>query len=230
MSSLKSKKDMPGPANYTLPSSIGCNNGDMTKRKYPCYSIGKRHTTIYQSVGPGPAIYHPGKCTRFGVDKKSAHIGARLKYLKEFETPAPNAYELPDILGEKRVPNAYQKRSPAYSFGNRYKHLATQEIPAPNTYVIPPTIGAKGQTVGFPKAPSYTMGDVVKEPARYLTPSPAEYFPQPHHNNRKIHMTIKPRIKDLKTFETPGPNTYNLQAHQPGPRSPAFTMRKRIEI
>lgn len=222
------KKNMPGPANYTLPPTIGCINADITKIKYPCYTIGSRQKTKYESFGPGPAIYHPEKCTRFGVDNKSAHVGVRLKHLTTFETPAPNAYELPEILGSKRVPNAYQKRAPAYEFGIKPKHLSTQETPPPNAYDIPPTIGAKGMQIGSRKAPRYTMGNVLRESPPFLTPSPAEYFPQ-QQNQGKIHMSIKSRINHLKTFETPAPNTYNLQMHRPGARSPAYSIRKRIE-
>lgn len=228
MTSGKKKKDMPGPANYTLPPTIGCMNADFTKIKYPCYTIGNRQPTKWETFGPGPAIYHPGKCTRFGVDERSTHVGTRLKELKTFETPAPNAYDLPEIIGERRVSNAYQKRTPAYVFGIKPKQLGIQQVPPPTAYDIPPTIGVTGMTVGFRAAPSYTMGNVLKTSPPFLTPSPAHYFPQPN-NDRKILPSIKPRIKNLKTFDTPGPNTYNLQAHQPGARSPAFSIRQRIE-
>lgn len=227
MTSKKQKMNMPGPANYTLPSAIGCMNADITKLKYPCYSIGNRQKSEYETFGPGPAIYHPDKCTRFGIDKKTAHIATRLDYLKTFETPAPNAYDLPEIIGKKRVTNAYQKRAPAFEFGIKPKLLGTHEVPPPNAYDVPATIGAKGTIVGFKTAPSYTMGNVLKEMPKFVTPSPAEYFPQPH--SRKIHMSIKPRVKELETFETPGPNTYNLQSHRPGARSPAYTIRTRVE-
>lgn len=227
-STKQSKKSWPGPANYTLPSTIGCVNADFTKHKYPCYTIGGRQTTKYESFGPGPAVYHPEKCTRFGVDKKQAHVGKRIKYLKSFETPAPNAYELPEIIGEKRVPNTYQKRAPAYQFGIKHKTLAGQEIPPPNAYDLPQMIGAKGPTIGFKTAPSYTMGNVLKTAQAFLTPSPAEYFPK-QNKHGKILMSIKPRLRNLKAFETPGPNTYNLQPYRPGARSPAYTIRRRIE-
>lgn len=219
---------MPGPANYTLPPTIGCINADITKRKFPCYSIGNRQKTEWKTFGPGPAIYHPGKCTRFGVDKRSPHVGIRLNTITGVATPAPNAYDLPEIIGEKRVPNAYQRRVPAYEFGIRTKQLATQEIPAPNIYDIESTIGSKHETVGYRKAPSYTMGNLVKPFKPFTTPSPAEYFPvvtNPH----KIHPSIKARIKDLRSYRTPAPNTYNLQPFKPGARSPAFTIRKKIE-
>lgn len=228
MAPRKKKKNMPGPANYTLPPTIGCVNADFTKIKYPCYTIGNRQPIKYESFGPGPAIYHPGKCTRFGVDEKSTHVGTRLKALKTFESPAPNAYDLPEIIGERRVTNAYQRRTPAYEFGIKPKLLSIQQVPPPTAYDIPATIGATGMTVGIRTAPSYTMGNVLKTSPPFLTPSPAHYFPQPK-NDHKILPSIKPRIKYLKTFDTPGPNTYNLQAHQPGARSPAFSIRQRIE-
>lgn len=222
-STKQSKKCSPGPANYTLPPTIGCVNADFTKHKYPCYSIGGRQSTKYESFDPGPAVYHPQKCTRFGVDKKEAHVGTRLKYLKSFDTPAPNAHKLPEIIGDKRVPNAYQNRAPAYQFGTKHKTLAGQEIPPPNAYDLPQMIGAKGPTIGFKTAPSYTIGNVLKATQAFLTPSPAEYFPQ-QNKHGKILMSIKPRVGNLKSFETPGPNTYNLQPYRPGARSPAYTI------
>lgn len=215
------RKNMPGPAHYTLPPTVGCLNADITKIKNPCYTIGNRQEIKYESFGPGPAIYHPGACTRYGVDKKSVYVGTRLEDLKTFETPAPNTYNLPKTA-------AYQRRAPAYEFGVRTKQFAGQQIPAPNAYNLPATIGAKGTVIGCRTAPSYTMGNVATTLTKFVTPSPAEYFPTLN-NVHKIQPTIKARIEDLKTFESPAPNTYNLQMHKPGARSPAYSIRNRIE-
>lgn len=56
----------PGPAGYGLPSTIGYDGHDPRKLRKPMYTMKKRPTTRYDTTGPGPALYHPGRKTQHG--------------------------------------------------------------------------------------------------------------------------------------------------------------------
>lgn len=208
----------PGPGKYLLPSTLGCSNHDPRREKLPCFTIGRRIQSQKETVGPGPANYTLGKCTRYGKEPERGYIGERIYLQFESQTPAPNAYSLPST-------NNYRKKQPSYPIGKRLKRHGDSANPAPNAYNVPTIIGSKNNVISVPKAPAFTIRRRITQATTSEIPGP-KYYPQDC-SKCKLLPTFKSRPKVQIKSITPGPNHYNLQSFHPGKSCPAYTMRSK---
>lgn len=212
----------PGPAKYDLPTTIGLKNRDIRKKFAPSYIIGERLKTRADAIGPGPAKYDPGEYTRHGKDYHAGYIGQKIKLNVVNPNPAPNAYNLPNMIGADR-PNVYKNRSPEYPIGQKINCKFTSITPAPNTYNLPHLIGPDSAKSDKIKAPSYLIGVKLNELQKSITPGPNKYYPELK-NPRKLHTSILPRRPHSIKSHVPAPNAYNLQPHKPGRKEPAYSI------
>lgn len=203
----------PSPAHYQLPSSIG--GSDVTSKRAPKYSlVGRQPILMSQSVGPGSATYLP--IFKNG-NKILPTIKSRTGHKISADNPAPNAYGIPDI-----------QKNPAFSFGSRWNtEVDSNGNPSPADYQLPSSIG--GDDVTLNRTPKYSI--VGNQPifvSQSFGPGPATYLPSPSNAN-KIMPTIKSRIEQTISSDTPAPNAYSLPETRQYPAY-SFASRRNDEV
>lgn len=106
----------PGPAEYLLPSALGCKNHDPRKEKLPCYTIGSRFQLRKDKISPGPANYTIENCTRFGCDNKSGGYigGKKLQQKSHIATSSSYSTLKRGVSQEKSSSNIARERYEKY--------------------------------------------------------------------------------------------------------------------
>lgn len=136
------KKCKPGPAKYTLPTTVGFNDHDIRKNRLPAYSFGLRLPNDGNVRTPAPNTYIlPStfggqdkvitfssnsfglilKCQHFQtVERAPAHSMSKTLTTKDhIESPAPNTYGLQNFDPGWRAP--------AYTIGARPENIVEAE-------------------------------------------------------------------------------------------------------
>lgn len=216
----------PGPAKYNIPSTIGAKSYDSRKRTAPSYILGQRIKTRAETITPGPCNYEYGSLTRYGKDHCSSYMGHKIKMNAVNPNPAPNAYNLPVMIGRERT-NVIQKRSPEYAFGQRIPLKFNSITPGPNAYKLRSLIGPESANSNITRAPAYVIGKKIETTMKSITPGPDKYYPDLT-NRFKLHTTMQPRRPQNIHSITPAPNNYNLQGYKPGRNEPAYTIRRKL--
>ncbi|XP_029900429.1 outer dense fiber protein 3-like protein 2a [Myripristis murdjan] len=149
----------------------------------PSYSMGgrgRRTAELFQT--PGPGAYSPEKAPPQNSHRRPPcyTIGARTRYRSVDAVPAPNSYNLPNLLGG-HVPN--KPSSASYSFSGRRKVGSPSEdlsmTPGPGRYrTTNPDIYQHRQ-------PSFTMQSRTKRPVyASVIPGPGTHSPE------KVHLHL----------------------------------------
>eukprot|EP00042_Codosiga_hollandica_P022192 m.80528 g.80528 ORF g.80528 m.80528 type:complete len:275 (-) comp50693_c0_seq1:186-1010(-) len=169
---IAAKEKGPGPGRYALPSTIGGQGHDATKKAEPSFSFGMSlpNPIFRPTIGPGPAYALNPAVTYKGQEGNPKYtMSPRMKELPSFSNPAPGAYS------PERTAPLGEKKAPAYSMGGRTRLRKKDVTPAPNTYSLTSTVGV---------APKYSMtgrakiggfaDDLAKTPGAgtYSVPSP----------------------------------------------------------
>lgn len=209
----------PGPAKYALPQLIGCTDHDPRKRRQPCYTMGYRPQNLNCQVGPGPAKYNVENVYRYGRMRTPAYMGEKLKDRNSDVTPSPNAYSIPEIIGNNRT---YMQRAPDYLMGAKLNNKVDNSTPGPGSYGVPTYIGPDSCKVMKPKAPVYTIGDRLNESKRDRYPGPAEYVPVTTDHQIPFTLTGKAGINYGNCI--PGSNSYDVSRYKPGRKTPEYSM------
>lgn len=108
------EKCRPGPAKYTLPTTIGFKDHTLTKNRGPAYSFGSRIKDRVAVATPGPKYDIPSSIGgRNKTYEKSAQysLRGRLSNKEMIRSPGPSAYSLQNFRPGKRAP--------CYTIGNR---------------------------------------------------------------------------------------------------------------
>ncbi|XP_060597460.1 ciliary microtubule associated protein 1A-like [Ruditapes philippinarum] len=144
----------PGPGRYGLPSTVGYEAHDATKRMEPAYSFGRRlHYADEKKASPGPAYFVHPQMTRNGKDGTPSYsLLSRHSELRKFKTPASSAY-----YPEKVHPQG-EKIAPKYSIGLRTRFRKLDHNPSPSNYMLPTVLG--------PAQPSKTSTPSYSIPGR----------------------------------------------------------------
>ncbi|XP_050087198.1 outer dense fiber protein 3-B-like [Anopheles aquasalis] len=200
----------PGPASYSLPTSIGSNNGDPRKVRNPVYTIRPRTAFKHETLGPGPADYEVSKLTRTGRPHQPMYsMRSRWQPSKQDSVPDPQAYH----------PSVNKERTPAYSFGLRLETLNKNQVPGPNEYQA-------DMRVIRPRAPCYSMRPLTKGTTTSYGPGPAGYALP----NRDLTHKRSPNYTIRNAFATvgdrtpcPGPAHYGLMGRLVGKSAPCYS-------
>ncbi|KAL4232890.1 Outer dense fiber protein 3 [Mactra antiquata] len=153
----------PGPCYYPNPK---CYRDGLSG--VPHYSLYSRTKDAEKFKAPGPGAYSPEKAGQSTHYKHPSYVfGSRFKSRRTDNTPAPNNYTLPFMIG--KTAQSSKKQAPCYSLTGRSNVGAFCEdlakTPGPGTYqIIDPSL-VKG------KAPHYSMtsrnvmpGDTTQKP------------------------------------------------------------------
>jgi hypothetical protein len=126
----------PGPAYYPNPR-ITKEGKDGT----PAYSLYSRHADLKNSSTPGPGNYKPEdkRVMENAYNKMPAYtFGIKHRYRGSDNTPAPNYYSLPGMLG--KTIQSSKRQAPSYTVTGRSKigsfHEDLQKTPGPGNYNI----------------------------------------------------------------------------------------------
>ncbi|KAJ3291315.1 hypothetical protein HDU79_002495 [Rhizoclosmatium sp. JEL0117] len=173
----------PGPAAYTLPSTIGLNA--KTGKRAPAYSFGIKLNYEKQNAAsetPGPNAFFP-QTTRTGASKgpafslqggfkKGGHEGdaegeGKTGDSGEGDTPGPGKYN-PTYIPTK------EPKAPAYSMGGRRNNDKLNINPGPAEYSISSTLGLH-PAITMPAAAAYTIKPPRPMKLESFSPGPAAY-------------------------------------------------------
>ncbi|KAJ3040432.1 hypothetical protein HDV00_010868 [Rhizophlyctis rosea] len=178
----------PGPAAYTLPTTIGLTA--KTGKRAPAYSFGiKIMGPRTVSETPGPNAFFP-QTTRTGASKgpafslqggyKKERIGSAISRSEaggeevpqegvwvDGDTPGPGKYN-PTYISAK------EPRAPAYSMGGRRSSDKQNGNPGPAEYAINSTVGLH-PAITVPAAPAYTIKPPRPMKLESFSPGPAAY-------------------------------------------------------
>ncbi|KAJ3214102.1 hypothetical protein HDU67_002058 [Dinochytrium kinnereticum] len=187
----------PGPAAYTLPSTIGLNA--KTGKRAPAYSFGiklnyeKLETAASETPGPnaffpqttrtgaskGPAFSLQGGFKKgrnelpvetFTINPNNAANGdtaSRRGEISDVDTPGPGKYN-PTYIPSK------EPRAPAYSMGGRRNNEKLNINPGPAEYTISSTLGLH-PAITMPAAAAYTIKPPRPMKLESFSPGPAAY-------------------------------------------------------
>lgn len=153
---IAARRPSPGPADYTLPSTLGSNQ-DKTMLQPPSYSIGYRPGSclVENWRKPGPLYFVDGNQSARGFRSAPNYsMRARPKDLTAFNGPSAMAY------APERCPKSTEMQSPSFSIGNKLKPLPSDSVhkPSPFAYRLPDTLGSAGKIYSGRTSPSPSMG------------------------------------------------------------------------
>ncbi|XP_058811369.1 outer dense fiber protein 3 [Topomyia yanbarensis] len=203
----------PGPAGYELPPMIGFDKHDTRRERKPMYSMRKRPSTRFDTIGPGPAKYVLDKITKDGLPNVPKYsLAMRLNPLSKDVTPGPGAHN------NDKAPRMNENRPPVYSFGIRLLPQALDQVPGPkyaydlNNYKT--------------RNPAYTMRYKTAVPYALEGPGPAKYGDLNRNLTHKRSANYTMRQKFPITGDrgpSPGPNQYALMNMKPGASAPQYS-------
>ncbi|KAI9204828.1 uncharacterized protein BJ171DRAFT_617784 [Polychytrium aggregatum] len=214
----------PGPAAYTLPSTIGLNA--KTGVRAPAYSFGIKLYGKLASETPGPNAFFP-QTTRTGTSKGPA-FSLQGGYKKErrdvdLDTPGPGKYN-PTYIPTKEA------KAPAYSMGGRRNNEKANINPGPAEYSIASTLGLR-PAITMPAAAAYTIKPPRPMKLESFSPGPAAYSAL---DPSKIKKSAPAYSLDAYEYHTanghgqspmPGPGHYTPNFIQSKEAAPMFSFR-----
>ncbi|WAR07468.1 ODF3A-like protein [Mya arenaria] len=124
----------PGPAQYQLPTTIGRNQADLTRKFAPSFSFGTRSWS-FKSDSPGPAYNPMFSGSHRGAPSFSFGGRPKTPVLKNV-TPGPGAYNTD-------MAPPWERKAPSYSLSTRNRMRSVDAVPSPSTYQLPSTLGYK---------------------------------------------------------------------------------------
>ncbi|XP_058461312.1 outer dense fiber protein 3 [Malaya genurostris] len=202
-----------GPAGYGLPPMIGFDKHDTRRERKPMYTMRIRPTTRFDTLGPGPAIYDPGKMTKTGPPNTPKYsIGKRFKSFSNDITPGPGAHK------NDTAPLMKEKRPPVYSFGKRLSPLPNDLVPGPKySYDL---------NIYKTRNPVYSMRAKTNFPYASEGPGPGKYGPLDRNvtHKRSAKYSMRPVFPITgDKGPSPGPNRYGLMNMKPGASAPSYS-------
>ncbi|KAJ3053547.1 hypothetical protein HK097_003976 [Rhizophlyctis rosea] len=243
----------PGPAAYTLPTTIGLTA--KTGKRAPAYSFGIKITGPKAvSETPGPNAFFP-QTTRTGASKGPAFSlqggykkeraasagsdrdgkqGDEPEPLVDGDTPGPGKYN-PTYISAK------EPRAPAYSMGGRRSSDKQNGNPGPAEYAINSTVGLH-PAITVPAAPAYTikpprpmkLESFSPGPAAYAALSPSKIKPAaPAYSlgsrwQHPVGETFEASADgEIVVATTPGPGHYTPDIHHSKQGAPQYTFRNK---
>ncbi|KAI6653298.1 vesicle-associated membrane protein 2-like [Oopsacas minuta] len=223
---INAKLRGPGPARYALPNTSGFFGHDATKTRLPAYSFGLRTTLLYRKTKtPGPAHFIDASMSRFGKEGSSKFsLKSRNLMGKQFQTPAPNAYNA-ERIRPQREPNA-----PSYSMGTRNRMRKADSVPSPNSYSLPSLIGPrivnKDASSAFTMTNRASVGAFDEDLAR--TPGPGHYSitqTDIYKSKRPVYSLQGRSFIPGDTAQKPGPGAHSPEkVDMSKRRMPAYSM------
>ncbi|XP_069739025.1 ciliary microtubule associated protein 1A-like [Phaenicophaeus curvirostris] len=213
----------PGPK-YLLPSGLGFNLHDPSRRRAPAYSFGLRPPGAREQLSPGPTyLVPPGITARGKAGSPAFSIHGRPRHLPPSSTPGPGRYS------PERATHVVFRTAPACSLGARGRAGRSSQTPGPAAYQLPPVLGPR--VVTKTSAPNYSISGRSRVGAFYedhsKSPGPCGYNPVAAdvYKQRAPRFSILGRPLHPKNPSTkPAPNAYSPK-QQRRPQGPTFGIR-----
>jgi len=216
----------PGPGRYGLPSTMGFQKHDFSKRMNPAYSFGQRlPNTFKDDCSPGPQYKIDPRITKTGLDGTPAYsILGQQKDQATFKTPAPGAYS-----PEKVHPQG-ERHAPAYSMGSRSRYRKRDATPSPNSYTLPPLLGPKvpnkGSSACFSMTSRAKTGGFSEDLAK--TPGPGRYQtvdPSTYKRKSPAYSMLQRNFMPGDSTQKPGPGAHSPEKVELNkPVAPKFSL------
>ncbi|KAL4227628.1 Outer dense fiber protein 3-like protein 2 [Mactra antiquata] len=222
---IAAKERGPGPGRYALPSTVGFEYHDATKRTDPAYSFGRRLVFKDNKDGPGPAYYIDPCMTRHGKDGTPVYsLLKRQSDPKNFKTPGPGTYQPENVHPQGEV------IAPKHSIGFRSRYRKLDHNPSPNKYILPPVIGP--QQAYKTSAASYSMtgrskiGCYLEDLAKAPGPGHTQKVHPDIYMTQAPHYSLRSRsFMPSDSVKKPGPGAYspeNVKINRPA--APSYSL------
>jgi len=181
----------PGPAAYSLPSTVG------VKKAGPV--MGTRFKDKRSDTTPSPVAYQATKCWETTVKKApNFSFGRRFKLPAGDKTPGSGDYnpKTREVLS----------KAPGYTMRHRVSRKTNNQCPGPAAYET-----HKTWHVTRAKTPSFSISKRVKDLSKMSTPGPNAYKPKLKNRKRSPSYSMRPRTQgSLRNAHGPGPAAYDL--------------------
>ncbi|OXA52917.1 outer dense fiber protein 3 isoform X1 [Folsomia candida] len=169
----------PGPGTYNV---MGLSSRG--KSSAPSASMHYRHAEPKSFVTPAPGAYCPEKAEAKILDHSPKYsFGLKPKAEIKSNTPAPNVYNVPSVLGNGNCREGTKQKAPAYTMSGRGKEIVDSRVtnPGPGKYESGSLNAMKE------KAPAYSLS------IRTQLPSDDTKKPGPGaHSPEKVNMSPAP--------------------------------------
>jgi hypothetical protein len=165
----------PGPASVALPGLIG-------KASAPSASLHYRHAEPKAFVTPAPGAYNSEPAEKKMLDHSPKYsFGTKTEKKVKSNTPAPNAYNMPAVLGQ--CPEGTMHKAPSYSIAGRQKDSVDPRVanPGPGKY------DAANMDAMKAKAPAFSLSTRTQLPSDDTKkPGPGAYSAE------KVNLNVAP--------------------------------------
>ncbi|CAH1127285.1 unnamed protein product [Ceutorhynchus assimilis] len=153
----------PGPGQYNV-TGLSAKGKDTP----PALSLHSRPKDPKSDNFPAPGDYNPDKAEKVIHDASPKYtFGLKTNVGKPLDTPAPNVYNIPSVVGDK-------KGAPAYTISGRNKEPLDERVknPGPGQYNNVDPEHYKQHS------PAYTMSGRTNVPKDETIPGPGVYSPE----------------------------------------------------
>jgi len=186
---LSSSKKSPGPAAYTLPTTVNANGSNIV--------IGCKFKDIAGDDTPAPTNYNTiGSWNNTQSKMPHFSFGRRFKMPGGDKTPGSGAYT-PEVRNVLR-------KSASYTMRSKLKAMKGSGNPGPANYDIHKTWDNVKQ-----KSPAFSVSHRNKDVRRMSTPAPNAYKPRKSVKKAAAY-TMRPRTGGYRKSNGPGPAAYNI--------------------
>ncbi|XP_052792027.1 outer dense fiber protein 3-like [Mya arenaria] len=187
---------------------MGFKQHDVTKKKEPAYSFGRRIMLKSTVDSPGPA-YAVNPCyTRYGRDGTPCYsLLARQKPKQSFQTPCPGRYN-PEHVHPQR-----ERVAPKYSLGFRTRFPKCDQNPAPSNYILPPVLGPsqayKTSTASYSMTGRSRVGCYLEDLSNAPGPGHTKNIHPDVYMNKAPHYSLRSRnYMPVDNVQKPGPGAH----------------------
>jgi hypothetical protein len=228
---IQAKIKGPGPAAYSLPTTIGRKS---YKLRAPAYSFGIYYDPNPKIVSPSPNKFYPSVCRTGQYNRPAYSLRMKTKGFKNdtIDFPGPGAYD--------QTCNTIYKKNPSYSMKSRTKSLKTDPNPGPAQYSRATTIGSTPSWSINPKR-ELKSSTISPGPAAYATTNYNVYLKEPPAYTLKQrfqsteYVSVEESLKNTKRVSPvkprkvvfPSPDSYSVKTGYVTHSSPKFSFRNK---
>ncbi|ODM95133.1 Outer dense fiber protein 3 [Orchesella cincta] len=172
----------PGPGTYNVMGLSSKGFTDSGKASAPSASLHYRHAQPKAFVTPSPGAYNPETSEKIILDHSPKYsFGTKTEKKLKSNTPAPNAYNVPSVLGSNQ--EGTMQKAPSYSISGRGKDAIDPRVanPGPGKYE------AGSMDAMKQKAPAFSLSTRTQLPSDDTKkPGPGAYSAE------KVNLNLAP--------------------------------------
>ncbi|KAK7075287.1 Outer dense fiber protein 3 [Halocaridina rubra] len=218
----KVEKAGPGPGQYNV---TGLSSKGRDEPHAASMHIRPKDPKMY--VTPAPCDYSPEKAEpKINEASPKFSFGMKTENGKLSDSPAPNSYSIPSLLGHTK--EGAKHSAPSFTMSARAKPEEDKmKVPGPGSYE-----DASVDKYKTLKSPSFSMGQRTTIPSDHtMKPGPGAHCPEKYQESGpKFTMAPRP-AEETDKMKIPGPGTYEAgDINKCREKLPSFTMAPKTNL